>query len=140
MSKLKRNGNTSAAEVTEDAAVVRAMYRAIEEGDVLTLKHYAGPEIEWIHPLVTRLPFEGTQRGLTEVLRSAFRRDADGTGPRVSAETFVELGDGVLVVGRLIEDRGAKDEPVEEPFLHECYVSGGRVVRIREYPAESEER
>ena len=127
----------SAGEVSEDAAVVRAMYRALEEGDATTLlERHADPQIAWVHPMVARLPFDGTRRGLPTVLRAAFRRGTDGTGPRVSAQTFLEFGDGVLVVGRLLWDPGAKGgEPVEEPFMHECFVRGGRVVLIREYPA-----
>ena len=136
MSKLTRNEGLPATEATEDVTVVREMYRALEEGNVPALARYVEPSIEWMHPMVTRLPFDGTRRGLTAVLQSAFRREADGTGPRVSAETFLELGDGVLVVGRFLESRGA--EGAEEPFLHECFVRGGRVGRIREYPAQIE--
>jgi ketosteroid isomerase-like protein len=156
MSKLTRNGGFPAAEAVEDAAVVRAMYRALEDGDALAFARRAAPEIEWIDPLVTRLPFDGTRRvrwmhpmvarlsssgtrrGLPAVVQSAFRRDADGTGPRISAETFLEFGDGVLVAGRLLGQGRAEDEPHEAPFLHECFVRGGKVVRIREYPAERE--
>jgi len=79
--------------------------------------------------MVARLPFDGTRRGLPAVLAAAFRHDEDGTGPEISAETFLEFGDGVLVAGRFL------DGPVEEPFLHECSVRGGKVVLIREYPA-----
>lgn len=138
MSKLARSESVPAAEVAEDAAVVRAMYRALETGNGPALTCFAHTEIEWVHPLVARLPFDGARRGLAAVLRSAFRRDADGVGPRVSAETFVEFGDGVLVAGRLLGRRGAEGESNEVPFLHECFVRGGRVVLIREYPAENE--
>lgn len=140
MPKLTNSGEMPAAELAEDAAVVRAMYRAIEEGDARALARHAEPEIGWVHPMVARLAFDGTRRGLPHVLRSAFRREADGTGPRVSAETFLEFGDGVLVAGRLFEDRGANGASSEKPFLHECFVRGGRVVQIREYPAKSEEK
>lgn len=113
--------------------MVRGLYLALEEGDVSALEHYADPEIEWICPLVARLPFDGTRRGLPAVLHNAFGHDADGSGPRVWAGTFLQFGDGVLVVGRLFGHAGS--ELRETPFLHECYVRGGRVVRIREYPA-----
>lgn len=126
---------TPPAEAAKDSDVVRAMYRALAEGDTGSLAGHADPEIEWVDPLVTRLPFDGTRRGLAAVLRVAFRRGADGTGPRISAETFLELGDGVLVAGRFLGCRG--DEAEESPFLHEACVRGDRVVRIREYPAES---
>ena len=139
MSKLARNEGLPAAEATEDAVVVRAMYRALEGGNLPSLARYADPSIEWMHPAVTSLPFDGTRRGLTAVLQSAFQRDADGMGPRVSADTFLELGDGVLVVGRLLSQGKVEDEPDGVPFLHECFVRGGRVVRLREYPAQSEE-
>ena len=136
VSELASREGFPAPEATEDAAVVRAMYRALEE-DAVTLAGYLDPGIEWIDPMVTRLPFDGTRRGVTAVLRNAFRRCADGTGPRVSAETFAEFGDGVLVAGRFLE-READREPEGRPFLHECFVRAGRVVRIREYPAENE--
>jgi len=120
-------------EFREDAATVRAAYRALESGDVRALARYLDPGVEWIHPAATRLPFDGLVRGLPAVLRSAFRRSDDGTGPRASADTFLELGDGVLVVGRFAVAHAA--EGAEAPFLHECSVRDGRILRIREYPA-----
>ena len=93
------------------------------------------PQVEWVDPAVTRLPFDGVLTGPPSVLRAAFRRDEHGDGPRVFADTFLEMGDGVLVVGRFSggEDAG----PHEVPFLHECSVRAGRIIRIREYPAET---
>lgn len=136
MSKIARSGGAPAAETAEDTTVVRAMYRALERGETSDLALYADPGISWVHPMVARLPFDGTKRGLPAVLQNAFQRDASGTGPRVSAETFLELGDGVLVAGRLTE----KGTSNEKPFLHECTVRGGRIVLLREYPAEIEGR
>jgi ketosteroid isomerase-like protein len=126
---LRRDGSPPAAELAEDADVVRAMYRAIEEGDLEAFSRFADPDIGWIDPVVSRLPYDGTRRGVPSVLRAAFRHREDGTGPRPSAATFVELGDGVLVAGRFLADTGA------EPFLHECSVRGGRVFCVRGYPA-----
>ncbi|MDQ4128891.1 MAG: nuclear transport factor 2 family protein [Actinomycetota bacterium] len=120
-----------AGELAEDATTVRAAYQALEEGDEEALTYYLDPQVEWVHPAVTRLPFDGTLRGLPSVLRAAFRRDEEGNGLRVSAETFLEIGDGVLVAGRFLED--GEDDGV--PFLHECSVRGGRIALIREYPA-----
>ena len=125
----RREGAPTSGEVSEDADVVRAMYRALEERNAPAFARHTDPRITWVHPVVARLPVDGTRRGLQTVLRAAFRRDEDGTGPEVSAETFLEFGDGVLVAGRFL------DGPVEEPFLHECFVRGGKVVLIREYPA-----
>ena len=121
-------------EFLEDAETVRAAYRALEDGDAEALARYADPEISWVHPAVARLPFDGVRRGLPSVLRAAFRRTEGGGGPRIFADTFLELGDGVLVVGRFAEGRGPVRACV--PFLHECSVRGGRIYRIREYPAE----
>jgi ketosteroid isomerase-like protein len=135
-----RPGEVPAAETSEDAAVVSAMYRALEEGDAAALARYADARIEWIDPVVTRLPFDGTRRGLPAVLRGAFRRDEAGAGPHVTPETFFEFGDGVLVVGRFIHRAGTGEGQVEEPFLQEWFVRGGRVVLIREYPAQTAER
>lgn len=117
--------------------MVRAVYRALEKDDDQALARHADPSIGWVDPMVSRLPFDGTRRGLPAVLRGAFRRDAQGRGPRVSAGTFLGFGDGVLVAGRLLDDRGEDGVPAEKPFLHECFVRGGKVVLIREYPAES---
>ena len=121
-------------EDSEDAVVVRTMYQALEDEDTQALAYCADASIEWIHPMVTRLPFDGTRCGLPAVLQGAFRRGLAGTGPRIRAETFLEFGDGVLVAGRFYETRGAaQDGLVEEPFLQECFVRSGKVIRIREY-------
>ena len=127
----RQGGLPAAGELAEDLPTVRAAYRALEAGDEQALNRYLDPRVEWVHPAVTHLPFDGTMRGLPAVLRAAFRRDEDGNGPRVSADTFLEIGDGVLVAGRFLKD-GDKEG---EPFLHECSVRGGRIERIREYPA-----
>jgi ketosteroid isomerase-like protein len=124
----RRGGPPVAGELADDATTVRAAYRALEAGDERAAARHLDPRITWVHPAVTRLPFDGVRRGLPAVLRAAFRRDENGDGPRISAGTFVELGDGVLVAGRFGEEG-----PV--PFLHECFVKGDRIVRIREYPA-----
>ncbi len=130
----RQGGLPLPGELSEDATTVRAAYRALEEGDERARARYLDPGVEWVHPMVTHLPFDGTLRGLPSVLRAAFRRNEDGTGPRTSAGTFLEFGDGVLVAGRFLGDDGA-GEP-GEPFLHECFVRGGRIDRIREYPAQ----
>lgn len=128
-------GPPAAGEATEYAAVVHAMYDSLEANDEQALADCVDERIEWVHPMVTRLTFDGVQHGLPAVLRNAFRRAADGGGPRVSADTFLEFGDGVLVIGRFLRSGDTDGEQTEEPFLHECFIRGGRVVRIREYPA-----
>jgi ketosteroid isomerase-like protein len=127
----RQGGLPAAGELAEDVTTVRAAYQASEAGDEEGLAHYLDPQVEWVHPAVTRLPFDGVVRGMPAVLRAAFRRDEDGNGPRVSADSFLEIGDGVLVAGRFFKD-GVKEG---EPFLHECSVRGDRIERIREYPA-----
>ena len=136
MSRLTRNEGFPAAEAAEDAAVVRAMYEALEEGNVPAFARYADQAIEWVHPMVACLPFDGRQRGFTAALRNAFRRSVGGAGPRICAGTFLEFGDGVLVAGRFLASCDAQDGTAEEPFLQECFVRGGKVIRIREYPAQ----
>jgi len=117
-------------ELQEDVSTVRAAYAAIEAADERAVARFMDGEVEWVHPAVTQLPFDGTVQGLPAAVRAAFRQNEDGTGPKVSAETFLEFGDGVLVAGRFIGEYG-----VEDPFLHECSVSAGRIILIREYPA-----
>ena len=127
----RQGGLPAAGELAEDVTTVRAAYQALEAGDEEALAHYLDPQVEWVHPAVTRLPFDGVLRGMPAVLRAAFRRDEDDKGPRVSADSFLEIGDGVLVAGRFFRDSVKEGEP----FLHECSVRGGRIERIREYPA-----
>jgi len=127
----RQGGLPTAGELAEDVTTVRAAYRALAEGDEQALNRYLDPNCTWVHPAVSRLPFDGVLRGLPAVLRAAFRRDEDGNGPQVSADTFLEIGDGVLVAGRFLKD-GEEDGM---PFLHECFVRGGKIERIREYPA-----
>ena len=97
LGRPRREGTPDAGETSEDADVVRAMYRALEERDVPALTCHTDPRIAWVHPMVARLPFDGTRRGLPAVLAAAFRHDEDGTsalraimfremvGPRVTA-------------------------------------------------------
>lgn len=120
-------------EFLEDTATVRAAYRALEAGDLEALARHLDPKVEWVHPAATRLAFDGLVRGLPSVLRFAFRRTEDGDGPRASADTFLEIGDGVLVVGRFTA--GPDAGGAGAPFLQECSVRDGRIFRIREYPA-----
>ena len=127
----RQGGLPAAGELAEDVTPVRAAYRALEDGDEQALTRYLDPQVVWVHPSVSHLPFDGVLRGLPAVLRAAFRRDEDGNCPQVSADTFVEIGDGVLVAGRFLED----GEENGMPFLHECSVRAGRIERIREYPA-----
>ena len=127
----RQGGVPTAGELAEDVTTVRIAYRALEERDDEILIDHLDPNVQWIHPAVTRLPFDGTVRGVPSVLRAAFRRDEDGIGPRVSADTFLEIGDGVLVAGRFLKN----GEEHAVPFLHECSVRDGRIERIREYPA-----
>lgn len=122
-------------ELSEDVAVVRATYRAIAEGDAVALDRLVDPGVVWVHAAVSRLPFDGTCCGLAAVLAGGFRR-REGSAPPFAADTFVELGDGVLVVGRFFAVEGSVGEDAgERPFLHECFVRGARLVTIREYPA-----
>jgi ketosteroid isomerase-like protein len=127
----RQGGLPAAGELAEDVTTVRAAYQAAEKGDEEALAHCLDPQVEWVHPAVTRLPFDGVLRGMPAVLRAAFRRDEDGKGPQVSADSFLEIGDGVLVAGRFFRDSVKEGEP----FLHECSVRSGRIKRIREYPA-----
>jgi uncharacterized protein len=117
-------------EIQEDVSTVRAAYRAVEARDEQAIARFMDREIEWIHPAVAHLPFEGVVRGLPAAVHAAFRKNEDRTGPRVSADTFLELGHAVLVAGRFIGEYG-----MEDPFLHECSVRSGRIILIREYPA-----
>lgn len=121
-------GEAFAGDLSGDAGVVRCAYRALEKGDLLALASCLDARVGWVDPLVSRLPFDGLRHGLPALLRGGFRRDLDGKGPRVEAGTFLELGDGVLVVGRLLFPGG------EEPFMHECSMRDGRIVLIRGYP------
>lgn len=132
--RLRRDGSPPPAELSADVDVVRALYRALERGDLGRLTETVSLDVGWIDPFVARLPFDGTRRGLPSVLRAAFRLGQDGTGPRLCAGTFLELGDGVLVAGRFLEEGG------EEPFLHECLVRGGKVFLIRGYLADTDAR
>ena len=128
----RRGGLPAAGELAQDVTTVRAAYRALEAGDEQALSRYVDPRVVWVHPLVTRLPFDGTLRGLPRVLLAAFRRSERGTTTaRLCADTFLEMGDGVLVAGRFLGGDGETDKP----FLHECHVRDGRIFCVRGYPA-----
>lgn len=117
----------------EDATVVRALYRGIEEEDVPALAiRRPGGRVDTPDGHAPPLRRHAARLAGRPARRVSPRRGGDG--PRVSAETFLKFGDGVLVVGRFISAAGT------EPFLHECFVRGGKVIRIREYPAGTVKR
>jgi hypothetical protein len=97
-------------ELQEDVSTDRAAYGTIEAADERAVAHFMDPQIEWVHPAVTHLPFDGTVRCLPSVVRAAFRKNEDGSGPQIFADT----------AGRFIGDHG-----MEDPFLHECFVRAG---------------
>ena len=131
----RRNGLPAAGELVEDATTVRAAYQALEDDDPRKAAPYLDPSVRLVHPAVVRLPFDGVLTGVPSLLPAGFRRDENGDGPRVFGDTFLEMGDGVLVVGRFAEGEGP--DRTETPFLHECSVRSARIFRIREYPAET---
>jgi hypothetical protein len=82
-------------------------------GDVPSARRDDNPAIACLAdrvdtPMVMRPLFYGTQRSLPVVMRGTFGRGVDGAGPRVRAETFLKLGDGVLVAGRFYGGRGER--------------------------------
>ena len=83
--------------------------------------------------MVAHLSFDGGQAAHCRAL--GLCRVGVGAEPRVSVGKCLELDDGVLVVGRLLGWGEAEGEDLEEPFVHECFVRCGRLVRIRQHPA-----
>jgi hypothetical protein len=81
-------------ELQEDVSTVRAALQGGRGRGEQATARLMDPKIEWVHPAVTHLPFDGVVLGLPAAVRAAFRQNEDGTGPRVSAETFLELGEG----------------------------------------------
>jgi ketosteroid isomerase-like protein len=88
------------------------------------------PEIVWTSPETT--PLGGTFRGPSEVAAFFGRLPEFYAELAVTPEQFVESGDTVTVLGRLV-GRARNGTAFDEPFVHVWTVRNGRSVAFREF-------
>jgi ketosteroid isomerase-like protein len=99
----------------ENVKIVRAVYEAVDRGDLDTAKSYMHPEVEF-HTYV-QSPQAGVYRGKEAVLR--YNEDLFGQfeSLRIEVEELVDAGDRVIVVSTQYAVPKGGDREIEVPMV-----------------------
>ena len=119
----------------ENVEIVRSMFAAYRAGDVEAVIDTADPDIELRPGLVGGL--EGTVYRGREGFR-AFLEDIDAAWElfRIETEDFRDLGDTVLVLGRVRAD--ARDGmTLEASAGWICGMQRGKIARFQSFPSSA---
>lgn len=121
--------------LVDSVAMVRGLYEAFNRGDLPTAWFLLDPAISFVEPLVSRLPYAGLHIGPRSVVAAVFRYEtAVREDLRAFPETFLYTGESVVVLGFFRSVNRETGELLRAPFVHECFVHGGKIVRIHSYP------
>ncbi len=117
----------------ENVEIARRVVDAYNRRDVDTLfAELATPDFEW-YPSIVRALDGGGYRGRDGVERFAADTSENWAELQIVAEEFRDLGDRVLLLGRM-EGRGrASGVPVNQPFVSILDFRGDRIWRNRVY-------
>ena len=117
----------------QNVEIARRVVDAYNRRDVDTLfAELATPDFEW-YPSIVRALDGGGYRGRDGVERFAADTSENWAELQIVAEEFRDLGDRVLLLGRM-EGRGrASGAPVDQPFVSILDFRGDRIWRNRVY-------
>ncbi len=104
---------------------------AFSDGDYEAALGYFAPDAEWEHNLGLGTPMEGTYRGHAEVRQLWDRLLEAFEDARFEIEDVRDLGDEVLILGRLSTRGRGSGAAVDTPFGVIGKVREGLVVRQR---------
>lgn len=121
--------------MTDETKTVRAMYEAFNRGEIVSALPFLAPSITFAEPPLSGLPCSGFHSGPRSVTAALFRHERElWEDFRAIPETLVDTGESVLVLGCFHATGRATGEPLRAPFVHECFVRGGRISAISSYP------
>jgi ketosteroid isomerase-like protein len=126
-----REPETSAPAGASETEVLRALYAALNRGDVAAVVRALDPRVEWTDPVED--PADGTYRGLAAVEAHIARARAGWAEGSCEPERFLAAGDRIVVFVR-VRVRLAGESHWREGRLGDVYTfRGGRVVRARSF-------
>jgi uncharacterized protein len=120
--------------MTDNAAVVRAVYDAFAKGDISNLVAALDDSVEWHQAEHTMFwpggPFVGPQAVLDGVIA---RIPQTFDGLTIDVQRIVSCGDTVLAEGRYHGTVRATSEILDAQLAHVWDFRGGKVVRWQQY-------
>jgi len=124
-------GAASADEAAETPTqLLRNGYDAFARGDIEAVLRLFDPDITWTTPAT--MPLGGTYRGPAEVAEFFAKLPELFAELTVQPDQYVEAGDTVTVLGRLV-GRTQAGVAFEEPIVHVWTVRNGRSVAFQEF-------
>ena len=116
----------------ENVEVARSSFEAFSRKDLAALRdRFFAPEIEW--RAVTGVPFEGTYRGVDEVLRGCTDWVASFDDFSTQLEEVIDGGDRVVVCHRMRGRGKESGVEVDLALTQVVTVRGGKLVNITDY-------
>lgn len=118
-----------------EAEIVRGIYEAFNRSDLPAAWSLMAPGVTFAEPS-PRMPCTGFHSGPGSVTGAAFRHEPElWEDFRAIPEALLCTGESVVVLGLFRGVGRETGEPLCAPFVHECFLCGGRVARIQSYPA-----
>ena len=123
----------------ENLRLVQEGYAAFARGDMAAaLANYAD-DIEWEMPgSADVVPYAGKRRGLREVTQFYITFGASEEVEQMDLNDFIAAGDRVLAFGYYRGRVKATGRSYTKDFIHVVTVSGGKIVKFREYTASAD--
>jgi ketosteroid isomerase-like protein len=109
----------------------RRIYTAVQQGDFEALGENMTHDVEWALP--PTVPWGGVHHGHlgVESVGEIFREHVDGIWSE--PDEFLDLGDRVVVLGRVSGTGRASGEPFEVSFAHVWDLADGVPSRLHAY-------
>ena len=116
----------------ENVEICKRAFKVFERLDVEAGLEYVDPEIMFQSAIVSGASGK-TFRGYDGLREWAAESEAAFDELRTVPEEFRDLGDDVLVLGRVLARGRGSGVPVESPAAFLCTLRDGRMVRVRGY-------
>ena len=118
----------------QNLPVVHSMYEAFGRGDVPALLANCHPDLEWVNPGPTDVPYFGTHRGHAAIVRNVFAFLAENMQFDVFApRDFLTSGDKVVVLLDITARVGRDKTPITQEVVHVFTFRDGKVVRFHDF-------
>ena len=111
---------------------ITSLYDALTRGDVSTVRPLLDAQLEWTE--AEGFPLAGTYHGPDAVIRRVLMPLAtEWTDFRTAADTFVDGGETIVVLGHYSGTYKATGRSVRAPFAHVWTVRDGKAIRYVQY-------
>jgi ketosteroid isomerase-like protein len=125
----RRNSNTQRSGDSLNVAVVRRLYEA--RGDPDIIRQVLAPDVRW--EVVAGFPYSGVYVGLDDVLGNFFGRlMQDFESFVATGSEFFESGDNVIALGAYTGRAKATGRIFTARFAHVWTLRSGQIVRLQQ--------